>query len=153
MVTPPGSDYPDLENALLKRGNDASCSTVNETVANDTANATQSTVTIIGQRLEQFFSTSGHYPVVNELQDIGLVIKKNNANANQQQLYCRNDTKAIYAQYDSVTNIVFIYDTAVGAVVEDTTGGKLSLNSACPDNGVNPTDPGYESTGIKNPDL
>lgn len=116
-------------------------------------NATRQTVAIIGGRIAEFWFANGQYPAVNELDQIGLVITKSSENATQQQLYCKDTTKAIYVQIDSPTNKVFVYDTLTGAVTEDTSATKLSLKNTCPRYNIHPTDPGYESTGVKDPDL
>lgn len=146
----PRSFYPDVNHALVR----ASASGVTcESLSVPPPNATYSTVSLIGQRLEEYKSQFGHYPLVNELVDIGLVIKPNSGNANQQQLYCRNNTRAIYLQLDQDEDIVYVYETFTHAISEPTGLDKLSLNESCPHFGINPSDPGYESTGVKDPDL
>lgn len=108
---------------------------------------------IIGQRLQAFYNERGVYPLLAELVDIGLVIKPNSSNAQQQQLYCRNDAKAIYLQRYKSKNIIYVYDTATNTIIEPTNLNKLSLKDTCPVFDIKPNQPGYESTGIKEPDI
>ncbi len=146
----PRSSYPDINHALVR----ASASGITcDPLSTPPPNATYSTVSLVGQRLEEYNSQYGHYPHLNELADIGLVIKPNSGNANQQQLYCRNNTRAIYLQLDQEGDIVYVYETFSHSISQPTDLNKLSLNESCPHFGINPSDPGYESTGIKDPDL
>ncbi len=145
----PKSSYPTLQTALIRPSGRTTCAPLSGTPPSGVF----STVSIIGQRLEQYKAQYGYYPHLPALTDIGLVIKPNSGNANQQQLYCRNNTNAIYLQIDSDTHIIYVYDTATHSVVEPTDLNKLSLDNTCPEFNIRPSDPGYESTGIKNPDI
>lgn len=146
----PKSTYPDIDHALIR----ASSNTITcNALSSPPSNATYSTVSLIGQRLEAYKNQFGHYPLLTELTDIGLVIKPNNGNANQQQLYCRNNSSAIYLQLDQESNVVYVYETSSHGISQPTDLDKLSLNESCPYFNINPSDPGYQSTGIKDPDL
>lgn len=149
----PASDYPTPATALIRSSDNTSCDALdNSTPASQ--NGVYSTVSIIGQRIEAFKAQNGYYPHTTDLASIGLVIKPNNGNANQQQLYCRNNTKAIYLQIDQTNNVVYVYETASHSITQPAGDpGKLSLNSICPQYGISPTDPGYESTGVKDPNI
>lgn len=148
----PGSNYPTPELALIYSSNDSACQTLDSTSPGDPSNVF-STVAIIGQRLEEFYRTHGYYPQVDQLIDIGLVIKPNSTGANQQQLYCRNDSEAIYLQIDKLNEAVYVYVTESHSVTKPDIDGKLSLNVICGQYGIGEITPGYDSTGIKNPDI
>lgn len=148
----PKSSYRTAGTAFYKSTSSSACAPLIETDA-ISINSVYSTVAIIGQRLEAFRAERGAYPLIAELIDIGLVIKPNANNANQQQLYCRNSIKAIYLQKDKDNNIVFAYDTDTKIVSEPADLAKLSLNNVCPNFSISPGQDGYESTGVKNPDI
>jgi prepilin-type N-terminal cleavage/methylation domain-containing protein len=148
----PASLYPTPAKPLVRSSSGATCGPLTETEIKDPSSV-YSTVAIIGQRLEAFKDQHGEYPQVRELSDIGLVIKPNNDTANQQQLYCRNQTKAIYLQVDRENNVVYVYDTATKQIQEPVDLGKLSLDGICEQFNITPSTPGYESTGVKNPDI
>ena len=147
----PDSLYPDPGHALIRSSDGVDCSSLSDDPVPPTGYF--STVWIIGQRLEQYKAQFGFYPHLDGLTTIGLVIKPNSGNANQQQLYCRNDSNAIYLQVDPDTGIIYVYDTSIHNVVQPTNLNKLSLNDTCPKFNISPTNPGYESTGIKTPDI
>lgn len=143
--------YPSPDRALIRSSDGTAC----DPLTSDPLPPTDffSTVWIIGQRLEQYKTQYGYYPHLDGLASIGLVIKPNSGNANQQQLYCRNNIKAIYLQIDPATDKIYVYDTATHAISQPTDLDKLSLSTTCPKFGIVPSDPGYESTGIKTPDI
>ena len=149
----PASDYPSPSTALIRSSDNTACDALDNS-APTTPSGIYSTVSIIGQRIETFQSQNGYYPHTTDLASIGLTIKPNSGNANQQQLYCRNNVKAIYLQIDQSLNTVYIYETASHAITQPAGDpGKLSLDTICPQYGISPTDPGYESTGIKDPNI
>lgn len=148
----PSSFYPTPSTALIKSSDNTPCAPLSDSQPSNQSSV-YSTVAIIGQRLEAFKAQYGYYPLVSELTNIGLVIKPNNGNANQQQLYCRNNTRAIYLQLDQESDVIYVYETSTQGISEPTTLNKLSLNSVCPEFGISPSDPGFESTGIKDPDI
>lgn len=148
----PASLYPTPATPLVRSSSGATCSALTESEVKDPSSV-YSTVAIIGQRLEAFKAQHGEYPQVRELNDIGLVIKPNSDTANQQQLYCRNQTKAIYLQIDRENNVVYVYDTATKQIHEPVDLDKLSLENICEQFSIAPSTPGYESTGVKNPDI
>lgn len=149
----PRSNYPTAESALVRPSkNGVSCSQLTTAVTQNPSTV-RSTVEEVGRRLEAFKQKNGYYPHLNELDQIGLLIKPNAAVANQQQLYCRNDVKAIYLQVDKQLNVAFVYDTDPKTVAEVADPGKVSLTNTCPAYNIRPTDPGYEAAGIKNPDF
>ena len=79
----PKSTYPDIDHALIRASTGGiTCNAL----SSPPSNAAYSTVSLIGQRLEAYKNQFGRYPLLPELTDIGLVIKPNNGNANQQQL-------------------------------------------------------------------
>lgn len=148
-----GSSYPSIDQALVYSSNSGSvCPQLTNGAVSNTA-VVRSTVEIIGQRLEEFYSQYGFYPHLTELTDVGLTIKPNSANANQQQLYCRNDTKAIYAQIDTSNNLLYVYDTATKTVIESNTADKVTTSSICPEYTIQESDAGYQSTGVKDPTI
>lgn len=147
----PGSSYPSIETALVRSSDGKPCDTLPSTTLTNTSSV-YNTVSIIGQRMETFKIQYTYYPHVHELTTIGLVIKPNADNANQQQLYCRNDTNAIYLQIDQAENKVYVYDTHTRQISEPIELGKLSLSNICPQFNI-AGEPGYESTGIKNPTI
>lgn len=146
----PGSDYPTPSTALVQSSDNTSCATLSDSTP-DNPSSVYSTVAIIGQRLEAYYSSNGYYPHVAGLTNIGLATKPNNGNANQQQLYCRNDTNAIYIQIDQTSNVAYMYQTATHSISQISNPSKLSLNTACPQYGISTSDSGYESTGVQNP--
>lgn len=148
----PGSFYPTPSTALVKSSDNTPCTPLSDSQPSNESSV-YSTVAIIGQRLEAFKSQYGYYPHVDELTNIGLIIKPNNGNATQQQLYCRNDTNAIYLQLDQESDVIYVYETSSQDISEPTTLDKLSLSSVCPEFDISPSDPGFESTGIKDPDI
>lgn len=148
----PASDYPTPSTALIRSSDSTPCAALPDSTPTDPSSV-YSTVAIIGQRIETFNTQNGYYPHVNDLGSIGLNIKPNNGNANQQQLYCRNNTKAIYLQIDTSSSIAYVYETASHAITQITDPGKLSLNTICPQYGISPSDPGYESTGVQDPNI
>lgn len=148
----PASSYPTPSTALVRSSDSTPCATLPDTIPTDPSGV-YSTVTIIGQRLEAFNSQNNYYPHTTDLASIGLDIKPNNGNANQQQLYCRNNTKAIYLQIDTSNSTAYVYETASHTITQITDPGKLSLNSVCPLYGISSSDPGYESTGVKDPNI
>lgn len=145
----PDSQYPDLRRALVLSSDNTSC----QTLTNTPPDGVESTVSIIGERLERYKEQFGSYPRLAALGDIGLVIKPNSGNANQQQLYCRNNTKAIYLQVDPQSGAIYVYDTATRQISQPTDLNKLTLNTTCQKFAITQTSPGYESTGIKTPDV
>ncbi|MCB9820093.1 type II secretion system protein [Candidatus Nomurabacteria bacterium] len=147
----PDSSYPNAQTPLIRSSDGKACDPL---PSGDpiTTSSVYNTVFIIGQRMETFKVQYTYYPHVNELTTIGLVIKPNADSANQQQLYCRNDTNAIYLQIDQSENKVYVYDTHTRQVSEPIELGKLSLSNICPQFNI-AGQPGYESTGIKNPDI
>lgn len=148
----PDSNYPTPATALVRSSDQTPCDALdNSTPTNQSG--VYSTVAIIGQRIEAFKTQHGHYPHTSDLSNIGLVIKPNSGNANQQQLYCRSGTRAIYLQIDTINNTAYVYETISHSITELPDPSKLSLNVICPLYGISPSDPGYESTGIKNPDI
>lgn len=148
----PTSSYPSPATALVKSSDNTPCDPLDNSQPSSPSGVL-STVSIIGQRLEAFKNQYGFYPHLNELVSIGLVIKPNSGNANQQQLYCRNDTRAIYLQIDKDVSVIFVYETASHSVSQPSDLDKLSLNTICPEFNISPGDPGYESTGIKDPNI
>lgn len=144
----PDSSYPTLQTALARSSDNTACAPLSTPPSGG-----YSTAWNIGQRLEAYKNQYGYYPHLAGLTDIGLVIKPNSGNANQQQLYCRNNTKAIYLQLDQDSGIIYVYETVSSAISEPTDLNKLDLNSTCPKYGISPSNPGYESTGIKDPNL
>lgn len=148
----PGSDYPTPQQAFIISSSNQPCSPLDSDTEADPSNVF-STVAIIGQRLEQFYQAHGFYPHLSELTDIGLVIKPNNANANQQQLYCRNDTSAIYLQIDKLNDAIYVYVTDSHSVTNPEIDGKLSFDVICEQYGIGEDTPGQQSTGIKTPDI
>jgi len=148
----PASDYPTPSTALIRSSDSAPCDALDNSTPTD-QNGVYSTVSIIGQRMEAFNSQNGYYPHTSDLSGIGLVIKPNSGNANQQQLYCRNNTKAIYLQIDQTNNIAYVYETTSRATSQLTDPDKLSLGTICQQYGISSSDPGYESTGIKDPNV
>lgn len=148
----PKSKHSSAELAYVRSSDGTTCDALSQEEATSPSSV-YSTVAIIGQRLEAFKAERGSYPLLTELVDIGLIIKPNSNNANQQQLYCRNDIKAIYLQKDKDTNIIYVYDTTTESIGEPTELSKLSLKNVCPEFNILPHHPGYESTGIKNPDV
>lgn len=152
----PRSNHPNLSQAMVRSSNsNSTCPPLGPESSIITPANVLSTVSIIGERLEAYKQSHGHYPHTNELQDIGLILKPNAENANQQQLYCRDDLLALYLQIDKVSNpeVVYVYETATKNVSQQTGLPKLSLTNICPIFDIHPTSPGYESTGIKNPDI
>lgn len=148
----PGSSYPTIDRAFIFSSNKAPCPTLENTDVNNTK-VVASTVDTIGQRLEEFHKVYGFYPHLNEIADVGLTIKPNNSNANQQQLYCRNDTNAIYAQIDTSSNILYVYQTTLKTVTSAGTTDKVTTTAICPVYYIDSSDLGYESTGVKSPDV
>lgn len=148
----PATDYPTLSTALTLSSDYTPCDPLADSTSTNT-NSIYSTVAIIGQRLEAYKGQYGYYPHTNGLDSIGLVIQPNNGNANQQQLYCRNDVNAIYLQIDKVNNVAYVYETTSHSITQLTDPSKLSLNTICPQYGINSSDSGYESTGIKDPNI
>jgi hypothetical protein len=148
----PASDYPTPSTALTRSSDNTPCDVLSDSTPTN-QNSIYSTVAIIGQRLEAYKSSYGYYPHTNGLDAIGLVIQPNNGNANQQQLYCRNNTNAIYLQIDKANNVAYVYETSSHSITQLTDPDKLSLNTICPQYGINSADPGYESTGIKDPNI
>lgn len=152
----PKSDYPDSAQAIIKSSGSNTCSPLTPSDVDEIVGASgvKSTVTIIGNRLESFFQANGYYPRLADLKNIGLIIKPNSGNANQQQLYCRNDSIAIYLQIDQSSDTVYVYQTEpIAGISEPVNLPKLSLNNVCPLFNIRPDQPGYESTGIKSPDI
>jgi len=154
----PASKYATLAQALVVSSESTDCPELvdeddpEEEILNP-AN-TYSTVAIIGERLELFKQAHGSYPHTEELKDIALTLKPNSPNANQQQLYCRNDIKAIYLQIDKKTKIVYVYETATASVSERTDlPHKLNLSSICPIFDIPLDSAGYQSTGVKKPNI
>lgn len=148
----PQSPHRTAATAFTRSSDGEACAPLSQAEA-VSPNAVYSTVAIIGQRLQAFYNARGAYPLLAELVDIGLVIKPNSSNAQQQQLYCRNDAKAIYLQRYKSENIIYVYDTATNTIIEPTNLNKLSLKDTCPVFDIKPNQPGYESTGIKEPDI
>lgn len=152
----PRSDYPDSAQAIVRSSRSNSCPPLTPSEVGDIVGAggVHSTVSIVGNRLEAFFQANGHYPKLADLKDIGLIIKPNSGNASQQQLYCRNNNIAIYLQIDQSSDTVYVYQTApIAGISEPVNLPKLSLHNVCPIFNIKPTDPGYESTGIKSPNI
>ena len=148
----PKSDFPDPSSALIISSSSLPCNPLNDDIENDPS-AVFSTVAIIGPRLEQFYQEHGYYPHLEELTDIGLVIKPNSGNANQQQLYCRNDTSAIYLQIDKENDSVYVYVTDSHSVTNPDIDGKISFDVICEQYDIGEDTPGHQSTGIKNPEI
>lgn len=153
----PKSKYKDLQTAYVKKYKTADCEALRQELINPPPTKPKSdtylTVAEIGRRLEAFRNTTGAYPRVNEIESIGLVISPSDAGATQHQLYCRNDSKALYLQVDKQKSIVYAWDTSNKFVSEPQILSKLSLVNVCPEFGIPENSPGYESTGIKTPRL
>lgn len=152
----PKSNHPDPSRAIVRQSGSSSCPTLTQEEDEEISgpSGVRSTVAIIGERLEVFKEANGRYPNLSELKNIGLTIKPNAGNANQQQLYCRNNNIALYLQVDKSQDVVYAYQTMpIGGISEPQNLPKLSLNNVCPLFGISPGQPGYESTGIKNPDV
>lgn len=148
----PKSNYPTPDQALVISSSSQPCLPLEDDAESDPSNVF-STVAIIGQRLEEFYQNHGFYPHLDELTDIGLVIKPNSGNANQQQLYCRNDTSAIYLQIDKANDAIYVYVTDSHSVTNPEIDGKLSFEVICEQYSIGEDTPGQESTGIKAPDI
>lgn len=148
----PASSYPTPSTALIRSSDGTACSALPDSTPTDPSSV-YSTVAIIGQRIEAFKNQNGYYPHTTDLASIGLDIKPNNGNANQQQLYCRNNVNAIYLQIDTSNSTAYVYETTSHSITQLTDPGKLSLNTICPQYGISSSDPGYESTGVKDPNI
>lgn len=148
----PASSYPTPSTALVRSSDGTACTALPDSTPTDPSSV-YSTVTIIGQRIEAFKNQNGNYPHTADLASIGLDIKPNNGNANQQQLYCRNNINAIYLQIDPTNSVAYVYETASHSITQLTDPSKLSLNVICPQYGISSSDPGYESTGVKDPNI
>ena len=153
----PKSKYKDLQTAYVKKYKTADCEAMRQELINPPPikpkSDTYLTVAEIGRRLENFRNATGAYPRVSEIENIGLIISPSNAGATQHQLYCRNDSKALYLQVDKQKSIVYAWDTSNKFVSEPQILSKLSLVNVCPEFGIPENSPGYESTGIKTPRL
>lgn len=148
----PASSYPTPSTALVRSSDSTPCGTLSDSTPTNPSGV-YSTVAIIGQRIETFKDQNGNYPHVTDLGSIGLDIKPNNGNANQQQLYCRNNNNAIYLQIDPSNSVAYVYETTSHNITQITDPSKLSLNVICPQYGISSSDPGYESTGVKDPNI
>lgn len=147
------SSFPDIEHAYIKKRGSSDCGTPHEQITEDPLAVIESTMWIIAQRIKNFMDENdGRPPQLSELSEIGLSVLNNSKKANQQQIYCRHDTRATYLQYDRGSSTLFTYDSQPHAVYkQENAPNKMTLGEGC--DLLDDTAPGFESTGIKNPDF